>query len=110
MIPTNFFNEFLQRISDAGRSLLEPSTDRGLIAECHALLSELGEARGVARARDFLDRYANTSGLEKRRFFISMLEELGPDRDALDKAVNAYLDGHGDAEARALALAAEPRS
>jgi len=39
-----------------------------------------------------------------------MLEELGPDRDALDKAIEAYLNGHGEAEARALGYAAESRS
>ena len=110
MIATQFFNDFLQRITDAGRSLLEPSADKGLIAECHALLSEKGEARGVARARDFLDRYASLTEEEKRDFFIAMLEQLGPDRDALDKAIEAYLEGHREAEARALSYVAEPRS
>jgi malonyl-CoA decarboxylase len=110
MIATQFFNDFLQRITDAGRSLLEPSADKGIIAECHALLSEQGEARGVARARDFLDRYAILTGEGKSEFFIAMLEELGPDRDALDKAIEAYLDGRGEAEARALGYVAESRS
>ena len=110
MISTQFFNDFLQRITDAGRSLLEPSSDKGIIAECHALLSEKGEARGVARARDFLDRYANLTEEGKREFFIAMLEELGPDRDALDKAIEAYLKGGREAEARALSYIAEPRS
>ena len=110
MISTQFFNDFLQRITDAGRSLLEPSPDKGIIAECHALLSEKGEARGVARARDFLDRYANLTEEGKREFFIAMLEELGPDRDALDKAIEAYLKGGREAEARALSYIAEPRS
>lgn len=110
MIATQFFNDFLQRITDAGRSLLEPSPDKGIIAECHALLSEKGEARGVARARDFLDRYANLTEEGKREFFIAMLEELGPDRDALDKAIEAYLKGGREAEARALSYIAEPRS
>jgi malonyl-CoA decarboxylase len=110
MIPANFFNDFLQRISDAGRSLLEPAPEGGLIGECQALLSERGEARGVARARDFLDRYAKLGEEERRKFFIAMLAEFGPDRGALDKAVAAYIDSHGDAEARELSLAAEPRS
>ena len=110
MIATQFFNDFLQRITEAGRSLLEPSADRGIIAECHALLSERGEARGVARARDFLDRYAMLPADEKRRFLVAMLEELGPDRETLDAAVEAYLAGRGETEARALVHAAEPRS
>lgn len=110
MIATQFFNDFLQRITDVGRSLLEPSPDKGMIAECHALLSERGEARGVARARDFLDRYAALSVEERLEFFTAMLAELGPDRDALDKAIEAYLNGHGEAEARALGYAAESRS
>jgi malonyl-CoA decarboxylase len=92
MIATQFFNDFLQRIT------------------CHALLSETGEARGVARARDFLDRYANLTEDGKREFFIAMLEELGPDRDALDKAIEAYLKGRGEAEARTLGHVAESRS
>jgi malonyl-CoA decarboxylase len=107
---TQFFNDFMQRITAAGRSLLEPSADRGIMGACHALLSEKGEARGVARARDFLDRYAGLGENEKRDFFIAMLEELGPDREALDRAVEAYLDGRGEAEARALGIAAESRS
>ena len=110
MITTQFFNEFLQRITDAGRSLLEPSSDKGLIAECHALLSEQGEATGVARARDFLDRYAGLTEEGKREFFIAMLEELGPDREALDKAIEAYLKGRRNADARALGHVAESRS
>ena len=110
MIATQFFNDFLQRITDVGRSLLEPSPDKGMIAECHALLSERGEATGVARARDFLDRYAALSVEERLEFFTAMLAELGPDRDALDKAIEAYLNGHGEAEARALGYAAESRS
>jgi len=110
MTATQFFNDFLQRITDAGRSLLEPSSDGGMIAECHALLSEKGEARGVARARDFLDRYASLGEERKREFFVAVLEELGPDREALDRAVAAYLDGRGEAEARALGYAAESRS
>jgi len=110
MSAARFFNGFLQRIADAGRSLLEPSSHGGIIAECHALLSEKGEARGVARARDFLDRYRGLTEEEKRRFFIAVLTELGPDREALDKAVAAYLDGRGEAEARALFHAAESRS
>jgi malonyl-CoA decarboxylase len=110
MITTQFFNDFLQRITDAGRSLLEPSSGKGMIAECHALLSERGEARGVARARGFLDRYASLSEQEKRDFFIAMLEELGPDRDALNKAIEAYIKGQDEADARTLSYVAEPRS
>jgi len=110
MITTQFFNDFLQRITDAGRSLLEPSSGKGMIAECHALLSERGEARGAARARDFLDHYAELNEEKKREFFVDMLEELGPDRDALDKAIEAYLNGRREAEARALSYVAEPRS
>ncbi|MDH3228957.1 MAG: malonyl-CoA decarboxylase [Alphaproteobacteria bacterium] len=110
MSASGLFNGFLQRITDVGRSLLEPSLDGGIIAECHALLSEKGEARGVARARDFLDRYAKLTEEEKCKFFIAVLEELGPDREALDKAIAAYLDGCGETEARALAYAAESRS
>ncbi len=110
MSATRFFNGFLQRIADAGRSLLEPYSERGIVADCHALLSEKGEARGVARARDFLDRYATLTQEEKHGFFITALTELGPDREALDNAIAAYLDGRGEAEARALGYAAESRS
>lgn len=110
MIATQFLNDFLQRVTDAGRSLLEPSSETGLIAECHALLSEKGEARGVARARDFLDRYAKLDRTAKHQFFVAMLEQLGPDRGALDRAIEAYLEEHGEAEARALGYAAESRS
>lgn len=110
MNAARFLNGFLQRITDTGRSLLEPASDAGIIAECHALLSEKGEARGVARARDFLDRYADLPDGEKREFFTTVLEELGPDRVALDKAIEVYLKGHREGAARALSHAAEPRS
>ncbi len=110
MSATRLFNGFLQRIADAGRSLLEPYSDGGIIVDCHALLSEKGEARGVARARAFLDRYAKLTEEEKHGFFITVLEELGPDREALDKAIAAYLDGRGEAEARTIGYAAESRS
>ena len=50
------------------------------------------------------------TGEEKREFFIAMLEQLGPDREALDKAIEAYLEGHDEARARALSYVAEPRS
>ncbi len=110
MSATRFFNGFLQRIADAGRSLLEPYSDGGIVADGHALLSEKGEARGVARARAFLDRYAMLTEEEKRGFFINVLEELGPDRKTLDTAIAAYLDGRGETEARALGYAAESRS
>lgn len=74
-----------------------------------ALLSDRGEASGVALARDVLAVYRGLDEAAKTAFFADLLRRFGPARDRLDRAIRTFQDDPSERAAHALHEAAEPR-
>ena len=115
---TSFFGDMLQSIAERGRSLIERTRDRRGIAEqrsaslaqlCEELLSERGEASGVALAREILSRYRQLKTGPRIAFFEALASRFGPDRTRLTAAATAWLATPTDAAASQIHRAAEPR-
>jgi malonyl-CoA decarboxylase len=124
---TTFFGELLQTISDRGRSLIERARDRSLIERvrdrrdsvaettesladlCEELLSNRGEASGVALAREILTRYDDLKTGPRIAFFEALATRFGTDRSRIDAAIEAWRTMPSDAAAGELHAAAEPR-
>lgn len=109
-----FLNDMLSAIAERSRNLVQPEgsarrTTQSPAALVEALLSERGEASGVAIARDLLAAFAALDAAGKTRFFQQLIENFGPDRARLDRAVEAYRQAPGDATIEELHEAAEPR-
>src|ERR1700757_2172682 len=111
-----FFTDLLATISERGRTLLrrgKPDDGKedaaGLIELCEALLSGRGEASGTAMAREVLDSYHDLDATERRAFFHELARNFGPDRDKVNKAIEAWMAEPGDGNGGALHFASEPR-
>src|SRR5215470_10129820 len=92
-----FFSDLLATISERGRILLrrgDPSDEKpdadGLIELCEALLSGRGEASGTAMAREVLDHYQDLDAEGRLFFFQALVRDFGPDREKLQKAIEAW--------------------
>jgi malonyl-CoA decarboxylase len=124
---TSFFGELLQTISERGRSLIDRARDRSLserargrrdsVAEstesladlCEELLSNRGEASGVALAREILTRYGELTIGPRIAFFEALATRFGTDRGRIDAAIEAWRTMPSDGAAAELHAAAEPR-
>jgi len=74
------------------------------------LLSRRGEASGVAMAEALLAAFENATEDEQIAFLDALADRFGPDRQQVEQAVEAFLNGSEDDETvGALHLAAEPR-
>src|ERR1700761_3744041 len=111
-----FFSDLLATISERGRTLLQrgkPDDGKadadGLIELCEALLSGRGEASGTAMASEVLDGYHDLDADERRAFFHALAQNFGPDRDKVNKAIDAWATEPGDGNGGALHFASEPR-
>ena len=111
-----FFSDLLATISERGRTLLQrgkPDDGKedasGLIELCEAVLSGRGEASGTAMASELLDRYHDLDATERRAFFQALARNFGPDRDKVNKAIEAWNAEPGDGNGGALHFASEPR-
>ena len=115
---TSFFGELLQSISERGRALLDRTRDRREIAEqrsadlvelCEELLSERGEASGVALAGEILSRYGELTTGPRIAFFEALARNFGPDLLRLTAATAAWQKRPSETAASELHLASEPR-
>ena len=114
---TSFFGELLQTITERGRSLIERARDRrdhgdsseGLADLCEELLSNRGEASGVALAREILTRYAELTTGPRIAFFETLAHRFGTDRARIEAAMEAWRAAPSDTTAMELHAAAEPR-
>jgi len=107
---TSFFGELLQTISERGRALLArnrrveaTARSESLVELCEDLLSSLGEASGVARAREILGRYNELTTGPRIAFFEALAERFGTDPDRMAAAIAAWRE-------RPAATTACPRS
>jgi malonyl-CoA decarboxylase len=116
-MSNDFFSDLLASISERGRNLLRlgpASVDAkqnasDLIELCGELLSGRGEASGTAIARGVLDRYHQLDEAGRLTFFETLAQKYGPDREKLEKAIEAWRakptgDGAGE-----LHFASEPQ-
>jgi malonyl-CoA decarboxylase len=115
---TSFFGELLQAISDRGRVLIDrrrgrrdspAETTKNLADLCEELLSNRGEASGVALAREILMRYADLTIGPRIAFFEALATRFGVDRDRIEAAMAAWQSTSPDAAAADLHAATEPR-
>ena len=115
---SSFFGELLQAISDRGRVLIDrrrarrdrpAETTKNLADLCEELLSNRGEASGVALAREILLRYADLTTGPRIAFFEAMTSRFGIDRGRVEAAIASWLGKPGDGDAAALHAATEPR-
>ncbi|MDE2579516.1 MAG: malonyl-CoA decarboxylase [Hyphomicrobiales bacterium] len=114
-----FFSDLLSSIADRGRAVLgrEPvvwpkdqaARAASLVDLCRALLGGRGEATGVAIAGEILDRYDTLDAGGKAAFFTALARDFGPDRDRLDKALEAWRKAPDDAAGAAIHYASEPQ-
>src|ERR1700758_5179045 len=111
-----FFSDLLATISERGRTLLQrgklddgKGDADGLIELCEALLSGRRDASGTAMASEVLDRYRDLDADQRRAFFTALSQKFGPDRDKVNKAIEAWMAEPGDGNGGALHFASEPR-
>lgn len=106
-------SELFQALAGRSRKLLRlnengaPELSAQALAE--ALLSTRGEASGVVLARALLERWTKMTEDERREWFQLLARSLGPDKEALNRAVAAWNEAPGPASASLLHQAAEPR-
>ncbi|HLK81789.1 MAG TPA: malonyl-CoA decarboxylase [Xanthobacteraceae bacterium] len=117
---TSFFGELLQAISERGRSLLDRArarerrdtlteTTENLADLCEELLSNRGEASGVALAREILARYDDLTIGPRIAFFEALATRFGADHTRINAAIEAWRNKPSDVAAAELHAATEPR-
>ncbi len=112
----HFFQDALNMIADAGREIIDKRRGHDALGVpydmrhlCEDLLSQKGEALGVALAREVVTTYAGLNGEARRGFFLMLRDEFGPDQAALDGAIQAYQNGGGQNALMHLSQAVESR-
>jgi len=113
---TSFFGELLQTISERGRALLArnrrveaTARSESLVELCEDLLSSLGEASGVARAREILGRYNELTTGPRIAFFEALAERFGTEPDRMAAAIAAWRERPAATTAAEVHAASEPR-
>src|SRR5258708_38564798 len=95
---TSFFGELLQAISERGRLLIDRARERrdspaatteNLAALCEELLSNRGEASGVALARAILGRHDDLTIRPRITFFEALATRIATDPPPTDAALEA---------------------
>ncbi|WP_299880592.1 malonyl-CoA decarboxylase [uncultured Cocleimonas sp.] len=108
---TTILNEFVTRITDAGRSLTGTVQTIHIDTEtlCDYLVSEKGEATGVAIAHEVLNRYKALDEQGKYAFFLMLLNNFGSDSKQVEAAFKLWKQ-QSASSGRAIHLATEPKS
>jgi malonyl-CoA decarboxylase len=75
---------------------------------CTQLLSQRGEASQTVLAQSILEQYRAMDSAQQLAFFQMLALDFGPDRDAIQRAIEVYRHNPGAATAAALESAAEP--
>lgn len=112
MRQTSVINDLLASIADT--RLFERRkprrTSRGDLEEMiEALLTVRGESSAAERAAEFLRTYRDLDSAGRTFVFRTLAAHYGPDEAALREAAGNYLAAPGEATAKALERAAEPR-
>jgi malonyl-CoA decarboxylase len=111
-----FLGDLLDTLTERGRALLrrreqpEPVPAPDLATLGDLLLSRRGEASGVALARALLAAFEAAEPQERLVFLLTLADRFGPDRAAVEAAIEAMRREDAGVEAvEALHTAAEPR-
>ena len=107
----------MPRRHERGRSLIDRARDRrdsaaetteGLADLCEELLSNRGEASGVALAREILARYADLTTGPRIAFFETLATRFGTDRNRIEAAIEGWRTMPSDTSAAELHEARTP--
>ena len=111
-----FLGDLFETLTERGRMLLrrrgppQPVPPQDLATFGDLLLSRRGEASGVALAQALLAAFDAASSEERLIFLQTLADRFGPDREAVDAALEAVRrEGAGIEAIEALHAAAEPR-
>lgn len=105
---------WISSIADRGRELLDLpiSTPQDsftqLGAMCKDLVSQKGEARGTAVAREVVRLWENLPEEDHLRFFQMMQNDFSADRTKVSKAADAFAKDPSETNLAALTQASEP--
>lgn len=103
--------QILNSIADAGRDLLDrgagKSRSHTIEGVCKDLLTQRGEASGMALAREIVDLWDELDEEGKLSFLHFLQTEEGTDQEQIDAALAAYETDKSLANSRALASALE---
>lgn len=107
-----WWERVVESIADRGRELLNrrPNRDQTDTTEslCVALLSERGEASGIAIARDVIRRYQGMDAATRSEFLEMLHRRFGPDPRAIQRAAEHYRKADDLDAFLALTTAVEP--
>ena len=107
-------NHLLNTVADAGLEFFRPYTTRkvsssdAMIERCDDLLSSLGEASGVALARQIVDAYGTIDDAEKLAFFKELRSRYHVDKDLVLECANGFRRTGDDESLSRLQSAVEP--
>lgn len=107
-MPARPLRRIWDSIADRGREFLGRRKDRRIDALCRDLLSQRGEASGIALARELVERYRAMARAEKLSFFDLLLKQLSPQRQEVMRAAAAYLESQNADTLLGLTRAVEP--
>jgi malonyl-CoA decarboxylase len=116
----SFFNDLLQALATKGRNIMAQWDARAAVvpvlaelpsleSELNALISSRGEASGTALAQSILMRWLGLDETGRRNFLEILNRDFGPDRAALDAAIERYREERSAAALAGISQAAEPR-
>jgi malonyl-CoA decarboxylase len=114
-VGTNRLGELIQALGRRSGDFLSPiflkeDIDAGRIDDwCERLLSEAGEASGMAVAGIILDYWRGLDEIGRGAFLDMLASRFGVDAGKLGEAIHAYHAAPGDLTAANLHRAAEPR-
>lgn len=109
----SIFQELLSSISERGLALLGPNAGPAadvddLIRQCDALLSNRGEASGVAFARRILAGFSTLDQDQRFAFYQALATRYEPDPGEVEAATSAYVGEQSPANLQRLQVAVEP--
>ena len=106
-----FVSQLFNSIADAGRDLLDrgagKSRSHSIEGVCRDLLTQRGEASGMALAREVVDLWKDLEDQEKLDFLFFLANEVCVDTDLVYEAVEAYQSKKTDEARRRLAAVLE---
>ncbi len=109
---SNMIEDLVSRVTEIGGTLLvnNASDEQTLTQKCEALLSNLGEATGLARSKEILEAFKALDKAQKLDFFQTICRDFGVDDNALKQALEAWQQNPDDEHTRNIHFASEPRS
>jgi malonyl-CoA decarboxylase len=110
-----FLSDLIDTLTERGRSLLGQKAGQEIVAKDalptlgEFLLSRRGEASGVALAQTLFASYSAAEPVERLAFLQALADRFGPDRQRIERAIEAVRQDTGTDALEGLHAAAEPR-